>query len=387
MSSICAGCKGKIKDRFYLRCSKCTETFDLLCINMTKEYFEGLGEEKKNLWVCPSCVCSLPKGDNSSTPVRAYTTGTQNNTYLKDDICNVNTSRGGMKHANKAKTAALSSPTPQLDITGQLLDLRKYFDSKLESIKKDILNDFSDKLNVFEESVQRINRQHDLLDKRMESLVLTLNNIKTEHNSNSEVITNLSQEFSALQTKMTTIENDNKLLRSKLSDLDAVQLNLNDVEQRARINNLEIFGIAEKKTEALAPMICKIASVVGVKLAEEDIDYATRLPSRVNIKGLPRTVIVKFKSIHLRDSLLSAVRKRRGLVSTDIGIPGDGKPIYINEHLTSTNKALLKATKIKCKELGFQNIWTRNAKIYVRQHHKAPAIRIFKLEQLDSLKK
>lgn len=56
------------------------------------------------------------------------------------------------------------------------------------------------------------------------------------------------------------------------------------------------------KTEALTPIMCKTAFVLGVKVTEDDIEYATRLPSRVKTKGLPRTVIVKFNWILLRDS-------------------------------------------------------------------------------------
>lgn len=372
-----------------MKCSKCTEKFDVACISMTREYFEGIKEDKKSVWLCPTCVCSQPKGDNSSTPVRSLDPVKcvkQSNSRDVAGDCNVNVTRGG-RNVNKPKNTALPSSNPQIDITNQLLDLRKYFDSKLDSIKKDILDEFTEKLNVFEQSVEHIKRQQDTFDTRMDSLVTTLSNMKTEHDSNCQAVARLSQEFSSLLTRVTTLENENTQLRSNISDLESLQQNINDVEQRGRLNNLEIFGIAERKTEALVPLICKIGSVLGVTVTGEDVDYATRIPSRVKTNGLPKAIIVKFKSIQLRDSLLSAVRKRRGLASTDIGIPGESKPIYINEHLTARNKALLKATRIKCKELGFQNVWTRNAKIYVRQHNKAPAIRIFKIDQMDNVKK
>lgn len=47
------------------------------------------------------------------------------------------------------------------------------------------------------------------------------------------------------------------------------------------MNILDFFGIAEKKTEALSPMICKIVSVAGMTVIGEDIDCATRISSRV----------------------------------------------------------------------------------------------------------
>ncbi|KAL4703123.1 hypothetical protein ACJJTC_000182 [Scirpophaga incertulas] len=160
-----------------------------------------------------------------------------------------------------------------------------------------------------------------------------------------------------------------------------------EVEQRARLNNLEIFGVPERKSEDLLLITSQIASAVGVTITAQDVEFATRLPTRAKNSGLPKTVIIKFKTVQLRDSLLSAARKKRGLTTADINIPGDVRSIYVNEHLTPRNKTLLKLTRAKCKELGFQNVWTRNTKIYVRKHVKSPAIRIFNFEQIDKLGK
>lgn len=126
MSSVCAGCNRKIKDLYFMKCSKCTETFDVACINMTREYFGGLKDEKKNEWLCPTCVCSQPKGDNSSTPVRsldAVKCVKQSNTRDVAGDCNVNVTRGG-RNVNKPKSTTLSSSNPQTDITNQLSDLK-----------------------------------------------------------------------------------------------------------------------------------------------------------------------------------------------------------------------------------------------------------------------
>lgn len=56
------------------------------------------------------------------------------------------------------------------------------------------------------------------------------------------------------------MEIENILPKAKLPELEVLQQNLNDVEWHARMNNHEIFG----KTAALAPMMCKITSVLGI---------------------------------------------------------------------------------------------------------------------------
>ncbi|KAL4702364.1 hypothetical protein ACJJTC_004672 [Scirpophaga incertulas] len=233
----------------------------------------------------------------------------------------------------------------------------------------------------------RRREHHDNYTKKLDSLDLAISNFKDEQDDISKRVSYLSDDVLALKTKLTTIENENTNLKSKLSELEGLQQSVGEVEQRARLNNLEIFGVPERKSEDLLLITSQIASAVGVTITAQDVEFATRLPTRAKNSGLPKTVIVKFKTVQLRDSLLSAARKKRGLTTADINIPGDVRSIYVNEHLTPRNKTLLKLTRAKCKELGFQNVWTRNTKIYVRKHVKSPAIRIFNFEQIDKLGK
>ena len=68
--SNCNACGNKIQRNTCMICSKCEEVFDLTCINITEENYKSLTKEFKNSWQCPRCICSLPKGDNTLTPVR-----------------------------------------------------------------------------------------------------------------------------------------------------------------------------------------------------------------------------------------------------------------------------------------------------------------------------
>lgn len=370
-----------------MECTSCQGLYDLICINLTKEAFDNLSESNKSTWLCPKCTSSLPKRDNSSTPARSLSA--LNNTYTKPEDSNINMLRGDRSHGNRPAggPGPLPRPAVQLDITGQFEDLRNYFDTKLESIKSEILEELTNKMHTFEESVQQIKHQHDAFTKKLTSLESSFDDFKRDQDTHIQSLSSLSDKLQSLESSLSALETENVLIRSKLSDFELLDQNVNDVEQRARLNNLEIFGLPEQKTENLVSLTCKIAAKLGVPLTGEDIDYVTRIPTRIKNSGLPKTVIIRFRSLQLRDSVLSAARKKRGLTSTEIEVPGEGKPIYINEHLTPRNKSLLKATRVKCRELGFQNVWTRNAKIYVRQHSKAPAVRILNTTQLENLKK
>ncbi|KAL4717568.1 hypothetical protein ACJJTC_000717 [Scirpophaga incertulas] len=77
-----------------------------------------------------------------------------------------------------------------------------------------------------------------------------------------------------------------------------------------KLNNLEIFGILERKSEDLLLVSTQIASAVGITVTAQDVEFTTRLPTRDKNSELAKTVIIKFKTVQFRDSLLRAVRKK-----------------------------------------------------------------------------
>lgn len=72
MGPKCTGCDAVISDILYMKCEQegCKKLYHLKCLTLTKEKFEAFTEEYKLNWRCPECVCSIPKRDNSETPVR-----------------------------------------------------------------------------------------------------------------------------------------------------------------------------------------------------------------------------------------------------------------------------------------------------------------------------
>ncbi|KAL4704661.1 hypothetical protein ACJJTC_013445 [Scirpophaga incertulas] len=296
MSTNCAACNNKIKDLNYMECTKCQLTYDLLCINMTTNIFHNLTEAEKGEWLCPACLCSLPKNDNSSTPVRqAAAPTTLNDTYTKTDLININMSRGRKPLVTKQKILTPTSPTlTQNNLSSEIQELKIFFDTQLETIKKDILDELSNRMSTFKEAMHLIIQQHhDNYTKKLDSLDLAISNFKDEQDDISKRVSYLSDDVLALKTKLTTIENENTNLKSKLSELEGLQQSVGEVEQR-------------------------IASAVGVTITAQDVEFATRLPTRPKNSGLPGL-----------DSLLSAARKKRGLTTADINIPGDVTSIVV----------------------------------------------------------
>lgn len=71
MTGICAGCLQKLPKREFLICSLCKSSYDLDCANVPVVRFNNtMTVEHKKAWKCQTCLCAMPKTDNTNTPVR-----------------------------------------------------------------------------------------------------------------------------------------------------------------------------------------------------------------------------------------------------------------------------------------------------------------------------
>lgn len=118
-----------------------------------------------------------------------------------------------------------------------------------------------------------------------------------------------------------------------------------------------------------------------MEVLADDIIHINRVSPKQRIQGRPRVIVAKMKTRLLKDNLIYLSRKKR-ITTRDIGIAGDPIPIYINEHLTSSNKLLLKKCKEAAKSKMYQYVWTKNGRIFMRQNDTSPALQIFDEEDL-----
>ncbi|CAH0729654.1 unnamed protein product, partial [Brenthis ino] len=86
--------------------------------------------------------------------------------------------------------------------------------------------------------------------------------------------------------------------------------------------------------------------------ADHDIDsihrvrpYPSSRTESNNEPTRPASIIVRFCQRRRKDQLIAAVRARRGLTTAHIGLPGPASTVYIGDHLTPTNKLLLKRAR------------------------------------------
>lgn len=167
----------------------------------------------------------------------------------------------------------------------------------------------------------------------------------------------------------------NEELRAKCKENDNIiqqlQKRVVQSEQYSCRSNVEIKGLIQQENECVAGLVGKIGDVLGEHIAPSDIEVCHRVPTREAGKS---NIIVQFKSVQKRDTVLEKVRKAR-VRNNQVGIPDDAR-VFVNEHLCPALKRLLSLALARRREYQWHFVWTRNGKVLVRETEASSAIHI-----------
>lgn len=235
-------------------------------------------------------------------------------------------------------------------------------------------------------------------------MLSTLNqNISTLADSVKEELTEMKESLKFFSTKyddlvfeltasrdlVKNLQDENKRVSSAVVDL---QTRLNQLEQYARNSNLEIQCVPENRNENLVSTIVQLGRVVGSDIKEEDIKNCTRIAKLNSSNARPRSIVAEFNSPRARDIVLASVikfnksRPNDKLNTSNLGMGGDRKQIYVVEHLSTANKALHAAARLKAKEKCYKYVWVRNGRIFMRKNDNTDCIFVRNLDSLSNLK-
>lgn len=251
--------------------------------------------------------------------------------------------------------------------------------------------------NIIEDVVQR--EMSNLLTKLNTSMGTLLN---TQLKSIRDEIQDVKESMSFMSSQYEEINKELKASKKSIQELqlrsDKLQPTINDIhfrinqiEQAARSNNIEIQCMPEKKNENLVELVSQLGSIINHKISEQNIIHCTRIAKVNRESSRPRSIVVQFDSTRTRDHILAATisfnksNPQNKLNSTHFGIPGTKTPIFVSEHLSPANKALHAATRIKANEKGFKYVWVRSGKIFVRKNDTAGYIVIRNMDTLSKL--
>lgn len=316
----CNKCLNATSPTKSLKCVRCFESFHPKCAGTTIEYLKKLSKIHRSQWKCSSCQLQDPRS------LRSYSVS------LSD---------------TQTPPAANTEPS---------------------SVSTLILEELKMIRNEFKE------------------LKLCMDNCLKKMEEFHSTLTSLENKVEILEDKLIdctekAAKNEAEILKLK----ENPHLNrISELEQWARMNNLEISGIPIRTTENLNNTILDIAKVLDVPLKPDDIEYIHRVrPWRRDAANAgssssppPPGIIVRFCRRTIKEELQAAARAKRGLTTTEIGLKESARRIYLNDHLTPHSKRLLYQAKGYKISHNVSHVWVKNSKIFVRKNDGAPPILI-----------
>lgn len=184
------------------------------------------------------------------------------------------------------------------------------------------------------------------------------------------------------EAKVKSLDCEISSLNERLKMLE-YKNNLRD--QWDRSCNIEISGVPTSEKENLNEIINNISQKVGYPIKKEDVVFIHRVrqwPRQTTTHKITPThtstanIILRLPRRDCKDALLTAARRHRTLTSADIGLPGAASRIFLNDHLTPSNKLLMKKARELKAEKQYQYLWSKNCNIFMRKSDRSHVIRI-----------
>lgn len=197
------------------------------------------------------------------------------------------------------------------------------------------------------------------------------------------------------------LEKDNVALKCRVSELER---KINFLQQSKRKKFVEFVGVPVIDNHNAVHSVIKICSDgLGVTVKEDDIDFcyvkqlktksnneqnaqATGINNNKQSSYYSNVICAKFFSAACKRNIMSTKwDKKRNLNSGIFGNEFGNSRIFINDSLTSYNRALFKeASKLKSSH-HYKYLWIRNSSILMRKSDGKPVIRIDSFEDLQKL--
>ncbi|PFX27356.1 hypothetical protein AWC38_SpisGene7936 [Stylophora pistillata] len=203
---------------------------------------------------------------------------------------------------------------------------------------------------------EEIEKSQDFISKKYDTVISTIKDVK-EHND-------------SLKGDIRVIKEDiGKLGNDYLN----VEIQLDELEQYARRDCLEITGIPIVPNDNPPLLVKEMSEIMGVNLSPNDISIAHRLPPTKKVKD---RLIVKFTRREKRDEIYNNRKRLKSkrtkdlpsVVCTPEYVAVSHKAlIQVNESLTPYRKRILGRILQFKRDRNYKFIWTANGKIMLKK--------------------
>jgi len=228
-----------------------------------------------------------------------------------------------------------------------------------------------------------ITAQISKVDQNVNSLRTDIIALKSTLEEANTKIAHLDEENDTRKAEVADLKRENAGLIDEVNDL---KNQIQDLQQYSRINNLEIAGIPSTQGEDVYDILSRLAGIINVPFSRNQISVAHRLPLRTNAqKNEHRKIVVCFASRSEKNAWRHAARARRNITAAEFCNTWPTTNVYINEHLTVGNKAVLGHARRLRKQQKIYSVWTTDCKIFVKKTAEDRSIRVWTTADLDAL--
>lgn len=374
----CAACKSQVlvtQKRIKCTDSKCLHTYHNDCVNFSND-----SPSVRSKWICPECIASRPRsGNNSNTPVRGQR-AMENKTSppSSNEPCSPSPQDG------VSESSVRDSAVCSLVDVGHLIkvEISKMRNELEASFKKFIRDELTPLRSELESTIRKF------ISDELSPLRSQVQEIKDSMEFIDSKYDDFAKRLVAMEDKVTGIATSRAEVKDLKKVINQLENSFNSKEQWGRRSNIEILGIPEKKNENLLEIFKEINILAKTPIdCNTDIDFINRIAPRNNEDKRPKAIVVRFLARYKKDDCLSSLKKLRDFKACDIGFHGSNSNIYFNDHLTSSNKALLKQARTLAKEKAYKyTSWVKNCSIFVRKTDTSPVINIASMEDLKRIK-
>ncbi|XP_039287715.1 uncharacterized protein LOC120352090 [Nilaparvata lugens] len=232
------------------------------------------------------------------------------------------------------------------------------------------LDGFREELKKTNDTVSELRHSVELFSAKIDDYNLLIDNFKAEHGE---------------------MKKENEKLARRVHEME---VQIVELQQYSRSNNLEIHGIPQTPNEDVYGIIEDLSKALDFENDVSKIDVAHRVPTN-NKKTIP-PILIRFNNRSEKNNWFSRykqvqkdLRKMQPpgqLRTTAVNRNLQDGPVYINENLSAYYRGLLMEAKHFAKENGYRYTWVMNGKIYLRKQEDSRPIRLVSHADLDTLK-
>ncbi|KAK2575261.1 hypothetical protein KPH14_000957 [Odynerus spinipes] len=258
-------------------------------------------------------------------------------------------------------------------------------DHRLSTRLNDLRKNIADHMDRLSADLCSVSSRVKGVETRVDGLGAEMKDLSTKQEKLSGIFTSRLARADERQKSYSEVLRGNEAATSTLATkVVALTAKISRLEGDRRASELVVSGLPETPNEDLPGVFVKISTLLGAPLTTSHIARAARMRGSPDVNR-PQLDHVILTSRASRDALISAKRRKRQFLASEVDESLGPRPIHINEYLPRNTWALLRLVRVVARERSYQHVWVRSGRIFVRKESGTTTISITSPEDLNKL--